>query len=196
MGARYQKRPVPSVDDDLLLSGPVCIGGEADAANPGHADRWRIEMDRIDIEAGERLQLERLPEVLAWAVVALDQRSDPGDDRNLDIRRALIASLGAVPGQAATDRLLANDDRTFTDGLTHRRLVDDVVGAGHPEIELDDWLVDLLSELSCHDSGNNILDGRGVGVHHHVALSGVGGNDECTGRVGVWVGVAQLRLLE
>src|SRR5215213_3488602 len=126
MGARYQKRPVPSVHDHLLLSGPVCIGGEADAANPGHADRWRIEMDGIDIEAGERLQLERLPEVLAWAVVALFLWSDPGDDRDLDIRRALIAGLRAVPGQAATDRLLANDDGTFADGPTHRCLVDDI----------------------------------------------------------------------
>src|SRR5215212_10263848 len=130
MGARYQKRPVPSVDDDLLLSGPVRIGGEANAAHPGHADRWRIEMDGIEIEASERLQLERLPEVLAWSVVALDQRSDPGDDRDLDICRAPIAGLRAVPGQAAADRLLTNDDRAFADGLTHRRLIDDIVGAG------------------------------------------------------------------
>jgi hypothetical protein len=101
-----------------------------------------------------------------------------------------------VPGQAAADRLLANDDRAFADGLTHRRLVDDVVGAGDAELELDDRLVDQILQLPCHDGGDDIVDGRRVRMHHHVAFPGVGGDNEGTSRVCVRVGVAQLRFFQ
>src|SRR5215213_1737516 len=141
MRSRYQKRR-------------VSIGGETDATDPGHADRRRVEMDGIEIESSEWLQLERLPEVLTRTVVALDKWGDPGDDRNVDIRRALIAGPGSVPGQAAVDRFLPDNDRAFADGLAHRRLVDDVVGAGNAEIELDNWLIDLFRQLSSHDGGD------------------------------------------
>src|SRR5215212_11588057 len=183
MRSRYQKRL-------------VAISGETDAAYPCYTDRWRIEVDGVEIEAGERLQFERLPQMLARAVVGLDQRRDPGHDRDLDIRRSSVATLCSVPGQTAADRLLADNDRTFADGLAHRGLIDDVIGAGHPEIELDDRLVDLFRQLSCEDRGDDILDGRRVGVHDHVAFPGVGGDDEGTSRVGVWISIAELRLLE
>src|SRR5215212_3373481 len=160
-----------SACDGPLLADPVSIGGETDAAKPSHADRWWIEMDGLEIKSGERLQLECLPEVLAWAVVALDQRGDPGDDRNLNIRGTVIASPCTVPGQAAADGLLANSDRAFADGLTHRRLVDDIVGAGDAELQLDDRLIDQILQLACHDGDDDILDGCGVGVHHYVTLA-------------------------
>ena len=58
MRSRYQK---------LRLS----ITGETNATNPGHANRWRIEMDGIEIESSERLQFEPLPQMLARAIVVL-----------------------------------------------------------------------------------------------------------------------------
>src|SRR5215207_3956902 len=161
MRSRYQKLP-------------VAISGETDAAYPCYTDRWRIEVDGVEIEAGERLQFERLPQMLARAVVGLDQRRDPGHDRDLDIRRTSIAGLCSVPGQGAAHRLLADHDRAFADGLAHRGLLDNVVGAGRPPLELDDRLVDLFRQLSCDDRGDGILDGRRVGRHHHIAYAGVG----------------------
>ena len=43
----------------------------------------------------------------------------------------------------------------------------------------------LLGEFPRHDRGDDVVGGRGIGVHDDVAVSGVGGDDESPRRVAV-----------